>query len=110
VEQGYHDGLAGSILYRDLLAAWRHSGVDFPLQPVFGALSGGLACAEKARADDTCVATLVEFLDGQLKQALLASDGLCLPHLRALAQRLRMVKRAAPGWLMDFQRAWRRGS
>lgn len=102
---GYHDGLAGSILYRDLLGAWLSRGLDFPVQPPSGVLPGCPVCAEKAKTEDAYLALLAEFLeDEQLKQALLASDGLCLPHLGALARRFRKDNRVAPAWLMEYQR------
>jgi hypothetical protein len=102
---GYNDGLAGSILYRDLLTAWLEQQTDFPVQPTSGVLPGCPACVERARTEETCLGLLVEFLEEeQLKKALLASDGLCLPHLAALDGRLREEKRTIPSWLMDFQR------
>ena len=102
---GYHDGLAGSILYRDLLAAWLEQQTAFPVQPTSGVLPACPACVEKARTEQTYLGLLVEFLEEeQLKEALLASDGLCLPHLAALDSRLREGKRTIPAWLRDFQR------
>lgn len=102
---GYHDGLAGSILYRDLLGTWLDQRLDFPVQLPSGVLPGCPVCKERAEIEMTYLALLAEFLeDEQLKQALLSSDGLCLPHLAALAERLRDDKRAIPAWLMEFQR------
>jgi hypothetical protein len=102
---GYHDGLAGSILYRDLLTAWLEKQLDYPVQPLSGLLSGCPACAERAGTEETYLELVAEFLeDQQLKQALLRSDGLCLPHLGALAQRLRRRRRALPAWLLELQR------
>jgi hypothetical protein len=102
---GYHDGLAGSILYRDLLGAWLDQGLDFPVQSPSGVLAGCPACAEKAKTEEAGLALLAEFLeDEQLKRALFASDGLCLPHLGALARRLGKDRRVAPEWLLRFQR------
>jgi hypothetical protein len=101
----YHDGLAGSILYRDLLVTWLEKRLDFPVQLVTGVLPGCPVCAEKTKTEESYVALLADFLeDGQLKQALLSSDGLCLPHLAELAKKLRAGKRSIPTWLMEFQR------
>ena len=102
---GYHDGLAGSILYRDLLAHWLERPSSLPVHPASGVLPDCPACGEKARIEEAFLALTVQFLeDDQLKQALLASDGLCLPHLSALAESLRRDKRTVPAWLMEFQR------
>lgn len=101
-----HDGLAASILYRDLLATWLKRPAALPVPSRSGLLPGCPACREKARAEDACLSLLVEFLeDEQLKTALLSSDGLCLPHLSGLAERLRGHKQAIPDWLMEFQRS-----
>lgn len=102
---GYHDGLAGSILYRDLLAAWLEQQTAFPVQPASGFLPGCPACGERARTEQACLGLLVEYLEEEhLKNALLASDGLCLPHLSALYGRMREEKRKVPDWLLGFQR------
>jgi hypothetical protein len=75
---GYHDGLAGSILYRDLLGAWLDQGLDFPVQSPSGVLAGCPACAEKAKTEEAGLALLAEFLeDEQLKREVaerLAAD------------------------------------
>lgn len=74
----YHDGLAGSIICRDLLEAWLGRGLDFPVLLSPGVLPGCPVCSEKARTEDTYLALMAKFLeDEQLKKAVLASDGLC---------------------------------
>jgi hypothetical protein len=101
---GYHDGLAGSILYRDLLSAWIKKLSKLPVQSTFGVLPDCPVCSEKTKTEDIYLALLVEFLgDCQLKQALISSDGLCLPHLARLAERLRKSRMAVPEWLLEFQ-------
>jgi len=88
-----------------LLNAWLERPADFPVLPASGILSGCPACAERTRMEKSCLELLAEFLEeDQLKSALLASDGLCLPHFQALDGRLREGKRPLPAWLMDFQR------
>jgi hypothetical protein len=102
---GYHDGLAGSILYRDLLGTWLDQQLNFPVQIPSGVLPGCPVCRERAETEETYLVLLAKFLDDeQLKQALLSSDGLCLPHLGAIANWLRGDKRPVPAWLMAFQR------
>ncbi|MBN2553179.1 MAG: hypothetical protein JXB06_10440 [Spirochaetales bacterium] len=102
---GYHDGLAGSILYRDLLATWLERPSAFPVQASSGALPGCPACREKADTESTYLTLAAGHLeDEQLRQALCTSDGLCLPHFQALTGRLNKDRRAVPKWLMEFQR------
>jgi hypothetical protein len=101
----YHDGLAGSILYRDLLVTWLGEGFDFPVEEASGVLSGCPACRVKAKTEENYVSLTADFLeDEQLKRALLSSDGLCLRHVAVLAKRLREGRRSMPSWLMEFQR------
>jgi hypothetical protein len=103
---GYHDALAGSILYRDLLVTWLERGSGLPVRDSSGGLPDCPACREKNRREDTALALMADFLeDEQLKAALLASDGLCLPHLARLEERLKSRRLPLPGWLMDLQRA-----
>jgi hypothetical protein len=102
---GYHDGLAGSILYRDLLATWLDRPSAFPVQASSGTLPGCPACREKAQTESTCLTLMARHLeDEQMRQALLSSDGLCLPHFRAFADRIKEDRRTVPGWLLEFQR------
>jgi hypothetical protein len=102
---GYHDGLAGSILYRDLLSTWLKKRSKLPTHSLDGILPGCPVCREKSKIEDIYLALLAEFLeDDQMKQGLLSSDGLCLPHLAMLAERLQKSRKAVPDWLMDFQR------
>ncbi len=102
---GYHDGLAGSIFYRDLLATWLERPSAFPVQASSGALPGCPACREKDQTESTYLTLVAGHLeDEQLRQALLSSDGLCLPHFQALTSRLKEDRRTVPGWLMEFQR------
>jgi len=102
---GYHDGLAGSILYRDLLATWLERPSAFPVQASSGALPGCPACREKAETESTYLRLVARHLeDDQLIQALSTSDGLCLPHFQALTGRLKEDRRTVPGWMMEFQR------
>jgi hypothetical protein len=101
---GYHDGLAGSILYRDLLSAWIKKLSGLPRQSAFGVATSCPVCNEKAKTEDIYLALLVEFLeDDQLKQALISSNGLCLPHLAMLTERLQESRKTMPDWLIDFQ-------
>jgi hypothetical protein len=101
----YHDGLAGSILYRDLLEAWIAQGLDFPVQHTSGLLPGCPACSQKVSTEEIYLGLIAKCLnDGQLKAGLLASDGFCLFHLKALALQLQRGKQAMPEWLLEFQR------
>lgn len=101
---GFHDGLAGSILYRDLLNTWLERRLDFPVARSSGVLPDCPACRVKSRSEESSLSLLSDFLeDAQLKQAVLCSDGLCLPHFAMLAKVLQAGRRAIPRWLMDFQ-------
>jgi hypothetical protein len=107
---GYHDALAGSILYRDLLATWLDRGAELPVQNPYGALPECPACREKSRREDTAIRLISDFLeDEQLEKALLASDGLCLPHFARLRERLKSRRGALPEWLLNRQRALAEG-
>jgi hypothetical protein len=101
---GRHDGLAGSILYRDLLSSWLERRSAFPVQDSSGALDDCPACQTKERTEDSFLSLLTDYLqDQQLKQALSSSAGLCLPHLSLLEGRLQAVRATLPGWLVDLQ-------
>ena len=102
---GYHDALAASILYRDLLLAWLQEPCAVPAQASNGVLPDCPVCREKAKSEEGYLALLGDFLeDAQLKQALLSCDGFCLPHFSALECRQRRGRNPLPAWLMDMQR------
>ncbi len=102
----YHDGLAGSILYRDLLETWLQRPSAMPVQSSDGRLPDCPACREKAQAEQRALSLLTAFLDDEeLHEALRGSSGLCLPHLGMLEERLGRGRKALPGWLADLQRA-----
>ena len=93
------DGLGAAIVYRNLLESTVSSlgrGSPPPLNA-----GKCVACDHEADAESRCVGLVADFLgEEDIKAALSASGGLCMPHLAAvMAQR-----RDPPPWFLELHR------
>jgi len=93
------DGLGAAIIYRNVLEL-AVSSLDRGSPPP---LNTGkcVACDHEADADSRHVGLVADFLDeSEMRAALSASSGLCLPHVAAVLR----LRRDPPAWFLELHR------
>ncbi len=93
--ESYRDGLAVAILGEDILS---HVLPDLNRGKATKVRDECPACAETARVEREFLGFLAESEDQALKDFFTASEGLCVPHYRALVTSVKKV----PRWLREF--------
>jgi len=95
-----NDGLGTAVIYRNMLelaVSSLEKGSPPPLNE-----GKCVACDHEADAEARFVALVADFLDEEeMRAALEASSGLCMPHLAAVLR----LRRDAPPWFLELHRA-----
>jgi hypothetical protein len=95
-----NDGLGAAIIYRSILELAASSLARGARPPINEGRCA--ACDHEADAESRYVGLVADFLDEEdLRAALTASSGLCMPHVTAVMARRRDI----PSWFLELHRA-----